>query len=63
LTEEQAIAACRGRIASYKLPREVRFIAETDLKRSTSGKIIRSDIETMLKKEMAEANAVSTAGA
>ena len=53
LTEEQAIAACKSQIASYKVPREVRFVAETDLKRSASGKIIRRDIEEMLKKEMA----------
>ena len=63
LTEEQAIAACRGQIAGYKVPREVRFIAETDLKRSASGKIIRGEIETMLKNEMAAANAVTTADA
>ena len=63
LTEEQAITACRGQIASYKVPREVRFVAESDLRRSASGKIIRSDIEALLKKEVAEANAVTTAGA
>lgn len=61
LTEEQAIAACRGQIAGYKIPREVRFVAESDLKRSASGKIIRRDIEAMLKKEMAEASAAAAA--
>jgi acyl-CoA synthetase (AMP-forming)/AMP-acid ligase II len=63
LTEEQAIAACRGQIASYKVPREVRFVAEADLKRSASGKIIRRDMEAMLQKETAEASAVTAAGA
>ena len=63
LTEEQAIAACRSQIASYKVPREVRFVAESELKRSASGKIIRREIEAMLRKEMAEAGAITTAGA
>ena len=63
MTEEQAIAACRSQIASYKVPREVRFVAESELKRSASGKIIRREIEAMLKKEMAEAGAITTAGA
>lgn len=63
LTEEQAIAACRGQIASYKVPREVRFVAESDLKRSASGKIIRRDIEAMLKQEMSGSDSVTTVGA
>lgn len=53
LTEEQAIAACQGQIARYKIPKEIRFIAETDLRRSASGKIIRGDLEIVLKQEMA----------
>jgi fatty-acyl-CoA synthase len=57
LTEGEAIAACRGQIAGYKLPKEVRFVAETELRRSTSGKIIRRDLEAMLKREAAEAGA------
>jgi fatty-acyl-CoA synthase len=61
LTEEQAIAACRGQIAGYKVPREVRFVAESDLKRSASGKIIRRDIEAMLQKEMAGGSAATAA--
>ncbi len=60
LTEEQAIAACRGQIAGYKVPREVRFVVESDLKRSASGKIMRRDIEVML---TSEANGTSAAAA
>ena len=52
LTEEKAIAACQGQIARYKIPREVRFIAEDGLRRSASGKIIRADLEVVLKDEM-----------
>lgn len=63
LTEAQAIEACRSQIARYKVPRQVRFVAESDLKRSASGKIIRRDIEAMLKKEIADADGVKTVGA
>jgi fatty-acyl-CoA synthase len=59
LTEEQAIAACRSQIASYKVPREVRFIVETDLKRSASGKIMRRDMEAMLTQEAAVSSATA----
>ena len=39
---------CRGRIANYKLPREVRFIRNEDMPRSTTGKIVRSELEALL---------------
>ena len=55
LTEKQAIAACRSQIAGYKVPKEVRFVSESDLKRSSSGKIMRGDLEELLKREMIEA--------
>ena len=48
LTVEDVIAACRGRIASYKLPKEVHFVAMEDLPRSTSGKIQRHVLEARL---------------
>ena len=48
LTEDDVIAACRGRIASYKLPKEVHFVAMEDLPRSTSGKIQRHVLEARL---------------
>ena len=48
LTEDDVIAACRGRIASYKLPKEVHFVAMEDLPRSTSGKIQRHVLEERL---------------
>ena len=48
LTAEQVIAACRGRIAGYKLPKEVHFVAMEDLPRSTSGKIQRHVLEARL---------------
>lgn len=51
LTAEKAIAACEGQIARYKIPKEVRFVAETDLRRSASGKIIRRELEAVLRQE------------
>ena len=40
LTEEDVIAYCRERLAAYKYPREVRFVAE--LPKGPSGKILKS---------------------
>ena len=48
LTEAAVLAACRGRMAGYKLPKAVRFIADSDLPRSTSGKIQRHLLEQQL---------------
>ena len=48
LTADDVVDMCRGRIASYKLPREVRFIAFDDIPRSTSGKIQRHLLEERL---------------
>ena len=48
LTGDQVIAMCRGRIANYKLPKEVHFVAMEDLPRSTSGKIQRHVLEERL---------------
>jgi fatty-acyl-CoA synthase len=49
LTAEAVIGACRGRIAGYKLPKQVVFLADADLPRSTSGKIQRHELERRLK--------------
>lgn len=54
LTEDEVVAACRGRIASYKLPKEVRFVADSVLQRTYNGKIIRRDLELILEREAAE---------
>jgi acyl-CoA synthetase (AMP-forming)/AMP-acid ligase II len=48
LTAEDVIALCRGQIASYKLPKSVRFLAEAELPRSTTGKIMRHELEARL---------------
>lgn len=48
LTERDVLACCEGRLARYKLPREVRFVEQGDLPRSTTGKIKRHEIEATI---------------
>ena len=49
LAEEDVINMCRGRIANYKLPKEIHFLELEDIPRSTSGKIQRHILEDRLK--------------
>lgn len=49
LDAEAVIALCRASLAGYKRPRDVVFIAVADFPRSTSGKIIREEVETMIR--------------
>ncbi|MGQ0546099.1 MAG: class I adenylate-forming enzyme family protein [Betaproteobacteria bacterium] len=53
VTGEQLIEACRGRIARYKVPKEVRFVSSADLPRSVSGKVRRQELEARLAGEPA----------
>ncbi|MEP0943085.1 MAG: AMP-binding protein [Rhizobiaceae bacterium] len=48
LSEEQVIETCRGKLASYKLPKQVLFIDEGELPRSTTGKVQRHELEKRL---------------
>jgi acyl-CoA synthetase (AMP-forming)/AMP-acid ligase II len=48
LTAEQVLDLCRGRIASYKVPKSVVFVRADELPRSTIGKIKRHDLEQRL---------------
>ena len=52
LTAAEVLELCRGRIANYKLPKDVRFLAESELPRSTTGKIKRHELEARLKPEL-----------
>ena len=45
LTASDIDALCRARLAGYKRPRDVRFVAMEDLPRSTTGKIQRHALE------------------
>jgi len=49
LTEEELKARCRADLASYKQPKEIRFIAFEDFPRSASGKIQRHELEKRTK--------------
>lgn len=42
------IAQCRGRMAGYKLPKDVVFIAFDDFPRSATGKVKRHELEARL---------------
>jgi fatty-acyl-CoA synthase len=48
LTEAMLIDACRGVIANYKLPKEVRFLTAEALPRNVSGKVERRLLEALL---------------
>jgi fatty-acyl-CoA synthase len=51
LKVEQVLDLCRGRIASYKIPKAVVFVRADELPRSTIGKIKRHDLEKRLREQ------------
>lgn len=48
LSEDALIARCRDKLAGYKRPKAIKFVALEDLPRSTTGKIQRHEIEARL---------------
>ncbi len=54
LTADDVIGACKGKLASYKLPKAVHFIDFDDFPRSTTGKIQRHELEARLVEGIAE---------
>ncbi|MCL5807059.1 MAG: long-chain fatty acid--CoA ligase [Deltaproteobacteria bacterium] len=59
LTEEEIIAYCKGKLAAYKIPKIVEFIAE--LPKSAVGKVLRRELKEMeRKKREREGNGPST---
>ena len=48
LTTEDVVKLCRGQLAGYKVPKDVRFVANEDIPRSTSGKVKRHELESRL---------------
>ena len=48
LDEAGVIALCRASLAGYKRPKDVVFVPVERFPRSTSGKIIREEVETMV---------------
>lgn len=49
LTADDLLAVCADKLARYKLPKEIHFIAFDDFPRSTTGKIQRHELEARLK--------------
>ncbi len=49
LSEDDVLACCRDRIAGYKLPKQVLFVGQDQLPRSTTGKIKRHELEARLR--------------
>ena len=49
LTADDVENLCRSQLAGYKVPKEVRFVAEADLPRNLTGKIMRHELELRLK--------------
>lgn len=49
LSEADVEALCRESLAGYKRPKEIHFIAFEDFPRSTTGKILRHEVEARLK--------------
>lgn len=55
-SEEELIAHCRGRIASFKVPRHVRYATEWPM---SSTKILKSKLQEQLAAELAERKALA----
>jgi len=52
LTSEDVVTLCRGKIASYRMPRDVKFIADDKLPYGDSGKVKRHKLEARLVAEL-----------
>ena len=48
LTEKDLLELCRENLSSYKRPKEIIFIKDGDLPRSTSGKVQRHELEALI---------------
>jgi acyl-CoA synthetase (AMP-forming)/AMP-acid ligase II len=53
LTAEDVVKLCRDQIAGYKVPKDVKFVSDEDIPRSTSGKVKRHELESRLMAERA----------
>jgi acyl-CoA synthetase (AMP-forming)/AMP-acid ligase II len=62
LTEAEVLALCRDRIASYKVPKAVRFLRESEFPRSTSGKVQRHILEERLRSDASTAASADRPG-
>ncbi len=51
VTASELAALCRRNLASYKRPREFRFLSFEEFPRSTSGKVQRHELKARLARE------------
>jgi len=49
LAADDLLRRCRAELAGYKQPKDIRFVADSDLPRSASGKIQRHELEKLLR--------------
>ena len=47
-TEAELLDWCRGRIAGYKRPQSVRFVADAEMPRTATGKILHRSLRDRL---------------
>ncbi len=51
MTEQQVLEICRPKLAGYKQPKQVIFCSVDDFPRSTTGKILRHEIEELVQRK------------
>ncbi len=51
LTSDDLVARCRDKLAGYKRPKQIHFVALDELPRSTTGKIQRHEVEARLRRD------------
>jgi len=51
VSAEDLMSVCRAGLSSYKLPKEIRFVSQSEFPRSTSGKVQRQLVERWLDAE------------
>ena len=51
MTEKQVFEICRIKLAGYKQPKKVVFCSLDDFPRSTTGKILRHEIEELVERK------------
>jgi fatty-acyl-CoA synthase len=48
LSEQELRDYCRARIAAFKVPRRIRFVSEDEIPRTSTGKVNKRDVESLL---------------
>ena len=48
LSEQELRDYCRARIAAFKVPRRIRFVSEDEIPRTSTGKVNKRDVGSLL---------------